>query len=79
MNIPVQIFSVTDTDGKITPFKFRFRDESQEIITVEHVEILKRNKTVILLSYQCELVLFGKKWEYILCYHIQNHVWFLKK
>lgn len=34
IDIPVQMISCTDTDGKITPLRFRFRDNNGEIITI---------------------------------------------
>lgn len=33
--IPVQMSSCTDTNGRITPMRFRFRDKNTEIVTVE--------------------------------------------
>ena len=32
-NIPVQMIFVTDTDGKITPLKFKFKTDQDEIIS----------------------------------------------
>ncbi|MDE7176344.1 MAG: hypothetical protein K2O59_00845 [Lachnospiraceae bacterium] len=29
INIPVQMISCTDTDGKITPMRFRFKDKPE--------------------------------------------------
>lgn len=35
IDIPVQMISCTDTNGRITPMRFRFRDKNTEIVTVE--------------------------------------------
>ena len=32
VDIPVQMISCTDTNGKITPMRFRFRDKTGELI-----------------------------------------------
>ena len=34
IDTPVQMISCTDTNGKITPIRFRFRDRSGELITI---------------------------------------------
>ena len=40
VNIPVQMISCTDTDGKITPIRFRFRDKTGELVTVTVEKVL---------------------------------------
>lgn len=44
VDIPIQMISCTDTDGKITPLKFRFRDKSGEIITIIIEKILSTDQ-----------------------------------
>lgn len=41
INIPVQMISCTDTDGKITPMHFRFQDKSGNLNTIQISRILK--------------------------------------
>ena len=49
VDIPVQMIFCTDTNGRITPMRFRFRDRNDEIITVEIESVLSedqdRNRT----------------------------------
>ena len=40
IDLPVQMISCTDTDGTITPMRFRFRDRNGEIMTVTIDKIL---------------------------------------
>lgn len=44
VDIPVQMISCTDTNGKITPMRFRFRDKNGKIITVEVEKILSEDQ-----------------------------------
>lgn len=46
INIPVQMISCTDTDGKITPLLFRFRDNSGELITVQINHVLNSEQKI---------------------------------
>lgn len=46
INIPVQMISCTDTDGKITPLRFRFRDNSGELITVQINHVLNSEQKI---------------------------------
>jgi hypothetical protein len=41
VNIPVQMISCTDTDGKITPLRFRFRERDGELVAAESLDSLK--------------------------------------
>lgn len=44
VDIPVQMISCTDTDGKITPIRFRFRDKTGELITVMIDKVLSEDQ-----------------------------------
>ena len=44
VNIPVQMISCTDTDGKITPMRFRFRDKTGELVTVTIEKVLSEDQ-----------------------------------
>ena len=63
VNIPVQMISCTDTNGKITPIRFRFRDKSGEIITVTVEEILSedQDRNRIAANYTCSASIYGTK------------------
>lgn len=44
VDIPVQMISCTDTNGKITPMRFRFRDKTGELVTITIDKILARDQ-----------------------------------
>ena len=40
VDIPVQMISCTDTNGKITPLRFRFKDNNGELVTVTVKDVI---------------------------------------
>ena len=44
IDIPVQMISCTDTNGKITPMKFRFCDRNGEIVTINIDKVLSTDQ-----------------------------------
>ena len=44
IDTPVQMISCTDTNGKITPMRFRFRDRNGELITIHIVKIVSTDQ-----------------------------------
>lgn len=44
IDTPVQMISCTDTDGKITPMRFRFRDRNGELITINIEKIVSADQ-----------------------------------
>lgn len=81
IDIPVQMISCTDTDGKITPIRFRFRDKSSEIITVAIDKIIKseQDKSVIGANYYCTAVIHGMQKNFVLRYNYASHEWRLSR
>ena len=62
VDIPVQMISCTDTNGKITPIRFRFRDtEAGELITVTIDKILSEDQgcNQIGVNFSCSAVIHG--------------------
>ena len=57
VDIPVQMISCTDTNGKITPMRFRFRDKTGELITVTIDKVLSEEqyKNKVGASFSCTL------------------------
>lgn len=49
VDIPVQMISCTDTNGKITPMRFRFRDKTGELVTVTIDKILAQDQDLSLI------------------------------
>ena len=59
VNIPVQMISCTDTNGKITPIRFRFRDRNGELITVTIDKVLSedQSRNQVGINFSCSAIL----------------------
>lgn len=44
IDTPVQMISCTDTNGKITPIRFRFRDRNGELVTINIDKIISTDQ-----------------------------------
>lgn len=79
--IPIQMISVTDTDGKITPLRFRFLDQGGELITVKIDEVLKVEsiRSTFGISYTCAATIYGTRKTFVLRYDYYNHDWKLTR
>ena len=81
VNIPVQMISCTDTNGKITPIRFRFRDRNGELITVTIDKVLSedqsRNQGGI--NFSCSAILYGRRKTFTLWYSYFAHEWHLSR
>lgn len=79
INIPVQMISCTDTDGKITPMRFRFHDKDGELTTVQISHILNREQKTdrFHADFTCESEIFGMKKTFSLRYNYSDHKWSL--
>lgn len=81
VNIPVQMISCTDTNGRIIPMRFRFRDKNGEIVTVTIDRVLSedQNRSSVGVTYSCEAVVCGIKKTFTLWYSYYAHEWCLSK
>ena len=81
IDIPVQMISCTDTNGHITPMRFRFQDEDETIVTVTIDKILKSEQDIskIGAEYQCAAVIRGMKRSFTLRYNYAAHEWRLSR
>jgi hypothetical protein len=79
VNIPVQMISCTDTDGKITPLRFRFRDKDEELVTVQvdHVVSMDRNQAGV--SCICSATVYGQEKQFTLWYSFFSRTWQLSR
>jgi hypothetical protein len=75
VHIPVQMISCTDTNGKITPMRFRFQDSTGEIITVLIDKILTREQSKMTSRYICSATVHGMTKEFCLWYSYMSHDW----
>lgn len=76
-SIPVQMISCTDTDGKVTPMRFRFRDNDGSLVSVTIENILKRESIAksIGIDYQCTANIYGMEKHFTLHYNYSMHEW----
>lgn len=81
VNIPVQMISYTDTDGKIIPIKFRFKDKTGELITVKIDTVLSedQDRNRVGVNFSCTAVICGTKKTFCLWYNYFAHEWHLSR
>lgn len=81
VNIPVQMISCTDTNGKITPMRFRFRDRNGELITVTIDKVLSedQSRNRVGINFSCSAILYGRRKTFTLWYSYFAHEWHLSR
>lgn len=81
VDIPVQMISCTDTNGKITPLRFRFKDKTGELITVTVNKILNedQDKNRVGANYTCSATIYGSEKTFNLWYNYFAHEWRLSR
>lgn len=81
VDIPVQMIFCTDTNGKITPIRFRFRDKTGELVTVTIDKILsedqERNRVGV--NFSCAATIYGARKTFRLWYNYFAHEWRLSR
>lgn len=77
IDIPVQMISCTDTNGKITPMKFRFCDRNGEIVTINIDKVLSTDQEHSSLgaNFVCLAPLYGTQRTFHLRYNYFAHEW----
>lgn len=77
IDIPVQMISCTDTNGKITPMKFRFCDRNGEIVTINIDKVLSTDQEHSSLgaNFVCSAPLYGTQRTFHLRYNYFAHEW----
>lgn len=81
VNIPVQMISCTDTDGKITPMRFRFRDKNGELVTVTIEKVLSEDqgRSRVGANFSCSALIHGNRKTFTLWYNYSAHEWHLSR
>lgn len=77
IDTPVQMISCTDTNGKITPIRFRFRDRNGELITIHIDKVISTNQEHGSLGadFICTAFLYGRQRTFRLRYNYYAHAW----
>ena len=81
VDIPVQMISCTDTNGKITPMRFRFRDRNGELVTINIEKIISTDQQHSSLgaNFVCTASLYGRQKTFQLRYNYYAHEWRMSK
>ncbi len=77
VDIPVQMISCTDTNGKITPMRFRFQDRNDEIVTIHIDKIVSasQERSSLGANFVCTASLYGTQRTFRLRYNYYAHEW----
>ena len=77
----IEMISVCDSDGKLTPLRFRMEDESHCLQTVPIMQVLYSNPIqyagIDAIQYLCKATLEGREKLFELRYTIKTHRWSL--
>ncbi len=81
VDMPVQMISCTDTNGKITPLRFRFRDRTGELITIIIDKVLSedQDRNRVGIHFACAATLYGTQRTFRLWYNYFAHEWRLSR
>ena len=80
-NIPIQMISCTDTNGKITPLRFRFLDKDGSLVTINVDRVIQSNqeKSRVGASFECSATVFGSEKRFYLYYSAYSGTWIISK
>ena len=81
VDIPVQMISCTDTNGRITPLRFRFRNRTGELVTVTIDRILSadQDRNRMGACFSCTAVVYGSQKTFRLRYSYLSRDWRLSR
>lgn len=81
VDTPIQMISCTDTNGRITPMRFRFRDNTGELVTVTIDQVLSddqgRNRAAA--DFSCTAQVHGFQRTFRIRYNYFAHEWRLSR
>lgn len=78
LNIPIQMYSCTDTDGKITPLKFKFQEKTGCIRTYQIVRILKAQHMSVGNTYDVLISDYDRTKKVSVCINFSDQKWFMQ-
>lgn len=60
---PIQMISCTDTNGKMTPMRFRFRDRNGELITIDIDKVIStdQERSSLGANFICTVFLYAHR------------------
>lgn len=79
VNIPIQMMTITDRDGKVTPLWFRFEAQDHHIEKVAIEKTISRDESVRVgvreKRFICSAVVGEERKLMELRYHVENQKW----
>lgn len=79
INLPIQMMSLVDRTGRLTPMGFRFEDEEHKINSIKVSRVISREKTNVAGVREIKVVcgaLFGDKERLLeLRYSVESQQW----
>lgn len=79
LNRPVDVISVCNADGTIKPLRFRFEDESNQLLRVDIEEVVSAREVqfvgVEATIFLCRATVGGQPWMFELKYTFRTHCW----
>ena len=80
---PVDVISVCNADGSIRPLRWRFEDESRQVLRVNIDQILDTRELSHVGAeaqlYVCRAILWDRPWTFELKYSIRSHSWSIQQ
>ena len=79
LNRPVDVISVCNADGTIKPLRFRFEDESNQLLRVDIEEVVSAREVqfvgVEATIFLCRATVGSQPWMFELKYTFRTHCW----
>ena len=79
LNRPVDVISVCNADGTIKPLRFRFEDESNQLLRVDIEEVVSTREVqfvgVEATIFLCRATVGEQPWMFELKYTFRTHCW----
>lgn len=79
LNRPVDVISVCNADGTIKPLRFRFEDESNQLLRVDIEEVVNTREVQFVggeaTIFLCRATVGGQPWMFELKYTFRTHCW----
>lgn len=82
-NVPIQVLTVCDADGRLQPIRFRVEDEAHELQTVSIKQVVSTYEIqyvgIEALAFLCKGDIGGREHLFELRYTVRSHRWALQR
>lgn len=76
---PVAVISCTESDGKVTPMRFKYSEKDETRVTVNIQEIRNRKAVKGGLGFTCLVTAYGRQKLVTLIFYTEQHIWVMPK